>query len=138
MGGTLGWHWHAWRSFGADEWTVEVLLDGYRVPFHHLPPLSLVSSCSGTSRGSLQDAPEGSSGACGLIRFYSLLFLVEKVRGGGVIDLSALSDFFTLTKFKMETVVSVLGSIRRGNGCSRWTSRLILPDSCPSGILAAS
>ena len=32
----------AWHSFGVNEWPVAVLLDGYKVPFHHLPPVSLV------------------------------------------------------------------------------------------------
>ena len=50
--------------------------------------------------------------------FYSRLFLVEKVTDGGwrpVVDLSTLNRFVTATKFRMETVVSVLGSIRQGD-----------------------
>ena len=46
--------------------------------------------------------------------FYSRLFLVEKATGGWrpVIDLSHLNDFVQLTPFKMETVASVLLSVR--------------------------
>ena len=46
--------------------------------------------------------------------FYSHLFLVEKVSGGWrpVIDLSHLSEFVHLTVFKMETVASILLSVR--------------------------
>ena len=46
--------------------------------------------------------------------FYSRLFLVEKATGGWrpVIDLSPLNRFIRLTPFKMETVASVLASIR--------------------------
>ena len=46
--------------------------------------------------------------------FYSRLFLVEKVTCGWrpVIDLSHLNDFVQLTPFKMETVASVLLSVR--------------------------
>ena len=47
--------------------------------------------------------------------FYSRLFLVEKGTGNWrpVIDLSAMNDIFTLTKFQMETVASVLGSVTK-------------------------
>ena len=49
--------------------------------------------------------------------FYSSLFLVEKATGGWrpVIDLSHLNDFVQLTSFKMETVASVLLSVREGD-----------------------
>ena len=48
--------------------------------------------------------------------FYSSLFLVEKVTGGWrpAIDLSHLNEFVLQTPFKMETVASVLLSIREG------------------------
>ena len=48
--------------------------------------------------------------------FYSRLFLVEKASGGWrpVIDLSHLNNFVQLTSFKMETVASVLLSVRQG------------------------
>ena len=44
-----------------------------------------VGSCSGTMGGGLQNAPEGSFRTCGPagLGFYSLLFLTEKVMGGG-------------------------------------------------------
>ena len=49
--------------------------------------------------------------------FYSRLFLVEKASGGWrpVIDLSHLNEFVQLTGFKMETVTSVLLSVREGD-----------------------
>ena len=49
--------------------------------------------------------------------FYSRLFLVEKASGGWrpVVDLSHLNDFVQLTSFKMETVASVLLSVREGD-----------------------
>ena len=49
--------------------------------------------------------------------FYSHLFLVEKASGGWrpVIDLSHLNEFVQLTPFKMETVASVLLSVRDGD-----------------------
>ena len=50
--------------------------------------------------------------------FYSWLILVEKVTGGGgrpVTGLSTFNGFITLTKFQMETIASLLGSIRKGD-----------------------
>ena len=35
VGGILGWHWHSWSSFGAEE----VLHSGYIVFFHRLSPV---------------------------------------------------------------------------------------------------
>ena len=105
-----------------------VLQHGYRVPFHHLPPMSLepreLSSCSPGSvrvlalweevdkmlqKGALEAVDQPSPG------FYSCLFLVEKVTGWRLlIILSALNGFIKLTKFQMETVASVL-RIRKGD-----------------------
>ena len=114
-GKVLSRHWSAWLSWGADNLTVGVLGDGYRVPFHHLPPVSLVPmelspSASGTVRAlALQEEVnkmflEGAVEQLGP-GFYSCLFLVEKVMGGWrpVIDLSSLNNFVTIT--------SVLGSV---------------------------
>ena len=39
-GGCLSLHWQAWRDRGAVPWVVEVLREGYRVPFLRPPPLS--------------------------------------------------------------------------------------------------
>ena len=49
--------------------------------------------------------------------FYSRLFLVEKVMGvwRPVIDLFCLKEFVLHTLFKMETVASVLPSVREGD-----------------------
>ena len=49
--------------------------------------------------------------------FYSRLFLVEKATGGWcpMIDLSHLNEFVLQTSFKMETVASVLLSVREGD-----------------------
>ena len=74
VGGVLRRHWRVWQSFGSYKWTVAVLQQGYRVPFHHLPLVLLehrelvlllgVSSCASALGGGRQDAPEGCSGAC--------------------------------------------------------------------------
>ena len=130
VGGILLWHWHAWQSFSIDEWTVAVLWDGYKVAFHYLPTVLLepreLLSCSPGSDGALALRQEVSKmlqkEAVELVDqsgpgFYSWLFLVEKATGGWqpVIDLSALNGFVMLTKFKIETAASVLGSVRKGD-----------------------
>ena len=73
--------------------------------------LALWEEVNETQKGTLEIVDQPGPG------FYSCLFLMEKVTGGWrpVIDLSALSGLVTLTKFKMKTVVSVLGSIRKGD-----------------------
>ena len=130
VGCVFGQHWCVWQSFSANEWTVALLRDGYRVPFHHFPPVLVepqeTPSCSPGSvralalreeiakmllKGALEPVDQPSLG------FYSRLFLAEKVTGGWqpIICLSVLNSFVTLTKFQMQVVVSVLGSIRKGD-----------------------
>ena len=86
----------AWQSFSADRWLLVVLRDGYKVPFHHHPPVSLetreLPSCYLGSvpalapGGALQDATGGCSRACRPAGpgFLGQLFRVVKVGGGGV------------------------------------------------------
>ena len=119
---TLSRHWDAWLSCGAEEWTVGVPWDGYRVPIHHLPPVSwvpmeLLSAALGTVCA-LSPQEEVNKmlqqpGPC----FYSRRFLLDKVTGGWrhVIDLSSFNNSVAITKFRIETVSSVLGSVRRGD-----------------------
>ena len=100
------------------------------MPFHHLPPVSVVPrELSSSTLGSVQALALQEEvdkmlqkGAVELVDqpglgYYSRLFLVEKVTEGwrSVIDLSALNGFVSMTKFKMEMVASVLGSICWGD-----------------------
>ena len=110
---------------------VTVLRGGYRVPFKDSPsplartPVSFPTYRVGSPRAqALRQEVEAllAKGALEIARdpgpgFYSRLFLVEKATGGWrpVIDLSHLNDFFQLTPFKMETVASVLLSVREGD-----------------------
>ena len=111
---------------------VTVLRDGYRLPLRRdtAPPLtrtpiSFATYCPGSSK-SLALAQEVSKmldkGALEIVDdpglgFYSRLFLVEKATGGWrpVIDLSPLNEFVIQTPFKMETVTSVLASIKEND-----------------------
>ena len=110
---------------------VTVLRDGYRVPFKDSPPplartpVSFPTYWAGSPRAqALRQEVEAmlAKGALEIARdpgpgFYSRLFLVEKATGGWrpVIDLSHLNDFVQLTPFMMETVASVLLSVREGD-----------------------
>ena len=109
---------------------MEVLQDGYRIPFLRSPPLSEVPipmpsynplSTKGVvlgevtraliAKGAVELAPLPSPG------FYSHLFLVWKTSGSWrpVIDLSALNLFMDVSHFQMETIQSVLLSVRQGD-----------------------
>ena len=131
VGGCLSSHWRRWQEIGAETWVVTVLRAGYRVPFKDSPPplartpVSFPTYRAGSpwaqalrqeveamlAKGALEIARDPGPG------FYSRLFLVEKATGGWrpVIDLSHLNDFVQLTPFKMETVASVLLSVREGD-----------------------
>ena len=131
VGGCLSPHWRQWQAIGAETWVVTVLRDGYRVPFTDSPPplartpVSFPTYRAGSPRAqALRQEVEAmlAKGALEIARdpgpgFYSRLFLVEKATGGWrpVIDLSHLNDFVQLTSFKMETVASVLLSVREGD-----------------------
>ena len=120
VGGVLGRHWPAWKLCGADQWTVAVLQQGYCIPFHRLPLVSLVArELLSFALGSVRMQALDQLG----LGFYSRLFLVEKVMGDWRpdIDLSTLNGFFTVTKFRMETVTSVLVSIHWGTRFSPLT-----------------
>ena len=127
-GGCLSLHWQAWRDRGAEPWVVEVLRVGYCLPFLSTPPLSNVPipmpSYSPTSikgaaleevtlgliaKGAVELAPLPSPG------FYSRLFVVWKTLGSWrpVIDLSHLVRFVAVSPFQMETIQSVLLSVRQ-------------------------
>ena len=129
-GGCLSLHWQAWRDRGAEPWVVEVLRDGYCLPFLSAPPLSNVPipmpSYSPTSikgaaleevtlgliaKGAVELAPLLSPG------FYSLLFVVWKTSGSWrpVIDLCHLNHFVDVSPFQIETIQSVLLSVRQGD-----------------------
>ena len=131
VGGCLALHWKRWQAIGAASWVVTVLRDGYRVPFTDSPPplshtpVSFPTYRAGSPRAqALRQEVEGmlAKGALEIARdpgpgLYIRLFLMEKASGDWrpVIDFSHLNEFVYLTRFKMETVASVLLSVREGD-----------------------
>ena len=128
--GCLSLHWQDWRNRGTDPWVVEVLQEGYRIPFMSVSPLSSelipmpsysTMSTEGKAleevtlslvqKGAVELAPLPSPG------YYSRLFVVWKTSGlwRPVIDLSLLNRSISKTPFKMETLASVLVSVRQGD-----------------------
>ena len=129
-----------WSDEGAEPWVVEVLRWGYQILFHWAPTLSrdpiplpayAPSSIRGKAlegevqallnKGAIELAPLPSPG------FYSRLFVVMKASGAWrqVIDLSTLNLRIQQTSFKMETLQSVLLSVRPGD----WMVSLDLKDA---------
>ena len=110
---------------------LSVLWDGYRIPFLDFPPplvrtpISFLTYRSGSPRSLVLGQEHEKMLAKDALEivldrgpgFYSCLFLVEKVTGGWrpVIDLSHLNEFVLQTPFKMETVASMLLSVREGD-----------------------
>ena len=127
----LSAHWRHWQTVGAESWVLSVLRDGYRIPFKDSSPplahtkMSFLTYRAGSpqslalhqevekmlSRDALEIVLDPGPG------FYSHLFLVEKVTRGWrpVIDLSHPNEFVLQTPFQMETVASVLLSVREGD-----------------------
>ena len=127
-GGCLSLHWQAWRDRGVDPWVVEVLRERCHIPFLRPPPLSMdpipMPSYAPTSikgaaleevtlaliaKGVVELAPLPSPG------FYSCLFVVWTTAWSWrpAINLSLLNRFVDISHFRMETIQSVLMSIRQ-------------------------
>ena len=109
---------------------MEVLRYGYRIPFLCDPPLSKVpislpsyhpSSTKGVALGEVTRALIAKSAVelapLPSLGFYSRLFVVWKTSGSWrpVIDLSILNLFMDVSHFRMETIQSVLLSVRQGD-----------------------
>ena len=119
---------------------MEVLLYGYRIPFLCDPPLSKVPislpsyhplSTKGVALREVTEALIAKSAVelapLPSLGFYSRLFVVWKTSGSWrpVIDLSTLNLFVDVSHFRMETIQSVLLSVRQGN----WVASINLKEA---------
>ena len=140
VGGCLSLHWQVWSDKGADPWVVEVLLWGYRIPFRQVPtlskePIPYPACCPDSIRGKALEGEVHSLLEKGAIElaplpspdYYSRLFVVMKASGSWrpVINLLLLNLKVQKTSFKMETLQSVLLSVRPGD----WMVSLDLKDA---------
>ena len=129
-----------WSNKGADPWVVEVLRWGYRIPFRWTPtlskePIPFLAYSPDSIRGKALEGEVQSLLENGAVEraplpfpgFYSRLFVVMKASGSWrpVIDLSLLNLKVQKTSFKMETLQSVLLSVRTGD----WMVSLDLKDA---------
>ena len=123
-----------------DPWVVEVLREGYKIPFRRAPilsrePIPFPAYCPTSIRGKALAQEVGSLLQKGAITlallpspgYYSQLFVTMKASGSWrpVIDLSRLNLQVYKTPFKMETIQSTLLSVRRGD----WMVSLNLKDA---------
>ena len=139
MGGCLSANWTSWADKDVDPWVVEVLKSGYVIPFASEPllsrdPVSLPSYSPTSEKGIALEAEIQSLLQKGAVEpapatsgFYSRMFVVQKASGDWrpIIDLSVLNTQIHKTKFKMETVQSVLSSVRKGD----WMVSIDLKDA---------
>ena len=123
------YRWEVWESWGAEPWVVQVLKEGYSIPFLSClrlssTPVPLPSYSPSSIRGLALSAAVADLQSKAAIEpassepgFYSCLFVTPKVKGGWrpVIDLSHLNRFVRSSPFRMETAQSVLQSLRPGD-----------------------
>ena len=132
MGARLQKFWETWMKFEIDPWVVQVLRDGYQIPFlsNRWPPLTQIPREFPSYLGNpekfsilrrevedmlekkvleLVDAQEPA--------FYNRLFLVPKASGKWcpVLDVSRLNKFVETSKFSMETPQTVQELVRKGD-----------------------
>ncbi|XP_066963153.1 uncharacterized protein [Macrobrachium rosenbergii] len=131
MGARLLHFWRKWEVKSVEPWVIEVLREGYSIPFNSKPPLALapinLTAYSIGSQRFLALSKEVTSllkkmgyRSCErreLEGFYNSFFIIPKSSGGwrSVLDLSALNFFIKTTKFRMEANQSVLSSIHQGD-----------------------
>ena len=129
-----------WSDESAEPWVVEVLRWGYQIPFRQAPtlskdPIPFPAYCPNSIRGKALGGEVQALLAKGAIEiaplpspgFYSRLFVVMKASGAWrpVIDLFILNLRIQQTSLKMETLQSVLLSVRPGD----WMVSLDLKDA---------
>ena len=119
---------------------MEVLREGYRIPFRRAPtlsrePIPFPAYCPNSIRGKALEQEVASLLQKGAIElaplpsrgFYSRLFVTLKASGSWrpIIDLSQLNLMVLKTPFKMETLQSTLLSVRKGD----WMVSIDLQDA---------
>ena len=128
VGARLHGFWGIWEQKGAEPWVVEVLKEGYSIPFEHQPPTTDVPQEYPSYLGNKEKFQALQAEVLEMLQkgaiepvtqlgpgFYNRLFLVKKASGAWrpVLDVSRLNKFVKKTRFSMETTQSVISAIRR-------------------------
>ena len=139
-GGRLKWFINQWEQQGAHPFHLDILKQGYRLPFRDHPKLSR-TPCIHSGNSEIDKDNALSTSILDLLAknaiekvnkhdslgFYSQLFLLPKPgnKWRPVIDLSSLNQYPTVSKFKMETPESICTSLRQGE----WVTSIDLSDT---------
>ena len=141
LAGRLKHFTKAWEEIEPEKWVLQVIQEGYRIPFNTKPPIETDPPVwdaypPQTERGKVIKEEIQSMLAKGAIEdcsgetpgFYSLLFLRPKPgqnKWRPIIDLKPLNRQIDLKKFTMETAKSVMSTLKRG----MWTTSVDLKDA---------
>ncbi len=141
VGGRLSFFLPAWQRITSDKFVLEVIRQGFTLPFVRPPPLSLspvettllllskrlalweeVSSLLNKRAVDTVDLSQDQGG------FYSHFFLATKRTGGfhPILSLHGFNSFIGVTKFRMETLSSILQGLHKVGGWCRWISRMLI------------
>ena len=140
VGGRLQKFWPRWKEIGINPQIVQILKEGYILPFKEEPPVlsktpiinsSYVDPIKNSAliqqvqklleKGAIEEVQDPSTPG-----FYSRIFLVPKKDDWRpIIDLSSLNKYLYIPKFKMETPESVRTSIQPGE----WLTSIDLTDA---------
>ena len=140
VGARLQHYWQIWLDLGVGPKVVQILKEGYTLPFRHRPKLArsptVVSSYADPHRNSyLLEALQQllDKNAIELVQnpaslgFFNRLFLVPKPNNKWrpILDLSKLNLFLKTEKFKMETPETIRTSLQQGE----WVTSIDFKDA---------
>ena len=140
VGARLQIFWKTWLDLGAGPKVVQILREGYALPFRIRPKLTrspIVISCYGNPRRNsyLLEALHQlmTKNAIELVNkqkslgFFNRLFLVPKPENKWrpILDLSNLNQFLKVEKFKMETPETIRTSLQQGE----WVTSIDFKDA---------
>ena len=140
VGARLQHYWQIWLDLGVGPKVVQILKEGYTLPFRHRPKLArsptVVSSYADPHRNSyLLEALQQllDKNAIELVQnqaslgFFNRLFLVPKPNNKWrpILDLSKLNLFLKTEKFEMETPETIRTSLQQGE----WVTSIDFKDA---------
>ena len=140
VGSRLSLFWSTWQTLGATTRVVQILKEGYTLPFKFRPNLTrqpiIVSGYASVPKNiSLQEALQQLLAKNAIekvkqpnsLAFFNRLFLVPKPNNKWrpILDLSALNKFLKVGTFKMETPETIRTSLRQGE----WVTSIDFKDA---------